>query len=1276
MKKISFILDTFLVFGLFVSLAFLVPKTVSAATVFSDGFTAGSDPDDISGWNEEGTDNDSSTIPQPGAISGEDQVSPQGDLFAKIGEDDWICRTIDTSGHTNLFLHYFWRGDADAEDSESGTVEYRASGSCTSASGWTSLATHELDDGNNNVHESWSTMQSVDLSDSLNNSSFILRFRQSSSDSSEYFRVDGVLVKGDRLGNIAVRKVVTSPTKDKFDFSSNVEGSDNFSLGGGEKHKLGNLVEGIYTVTESQKDGYVLTGIYCDDETAEIDLETGTATVNVSLYEDITCTFTNEPIQLIVKKVFVGDEEAGADDFSFTVDKQGEVPPIGYQFEADGTNLITGLANGVYDVVEDSESGYTATYSSDRPGENANHCNNIPVDNGNGPYTCTITNSKLPTLTVIKHVVNDDNGTAEADDFSLIVNGVNANPAGQFPGSEEGTLVILGVGPYGVAESIAPGYGVPTFSEDCSGNMALGDEKTCTVTNDDVEPPQACVPELNLLENGGFETPVLGNGTWSIIPDSNPLLEWFVAWVTPQEGGTLGLEIQNNVAGSPASGAQHAELDGDHPVTIWQNIPTIVGEEYALNFNYSPRPGRNLADNSLQVKVDGSVLGANVATDGTLNGNTVWESISRTFTATNPTTKIEFSDNGTDTSFGGYLDNASLVCVPKQTPCEDVVSSQTLVSDDTTSDGDGYASELTFIHPAWTASIPDATWIWATDPVEAPTNDGDLTKVFTKTFAIVGTPTGGTLDVAADNNYSVKLNGNSLPVVFDQNNFQLATQDSYDVSSLLISGLNTLEITVTNWESAEQSADPASNPAGLLYKLSLNENACVPPPPEECEEGYHEVENECVPNYPDPDTATIYASKIVCDSEDDLPNWGEGSADITSTTVPNFLADDLEDETQDCHIEEWTFEWAPNGTSNPGDSVEAGGEAWTPFTTSVSVPAGSLVWLREQFDSNYIAFSGDTTEPQDQDVSAEFYCSDDVLNYDNYDLIDPVVAGQTYYCVGFNAPVVVDVCPYVEGNQSSTEDCPSQQELPQCSDDDDNDGDQATDSEDPGCHTDSDASNSSSYDPNDDDESDPNPPTLADEPSNPSSTSRDFRSGNGQVLGASTFRESCLLYMDRFIRFGSANNDVEQVKLLQTFLNKWMHSNLPITGVYGPQTLEVLRAFQEKFAGEVLTPWNLNGPTGLVYQTTLRWINMLECPDLAIQLPELIEWSKNPNVPHEPLASALPESNSNTPTTNNEEENVDEEGEEDIDLDRLPAAVGESESGGGLINFLKNLFGG
>ena len=142
----------------------------------------------------------------------------------------------------------------------------------------------------------------------------------------------------------------------------------------------------------------------------------------------------------------------------------------------------------------------------------------------------------------------------------------------------------------------------------------------------------------------------------------------------------------------------------------------------------------------------------------------------------------------------------------------------------------------------------------------------------------------------------------------------------------------------------------------------------------------------------------------------------------------------------------------------------------------------------------------------------------------------------------------------------------------------------------------------------------PQDPDLSTDASSGTASSRVTVSGSvsaneGEVLG-----ESCGLYMDKFIRQGM-DNDREQVKKLQEFLNKEMGTNLPITGFYGSLTFQVAKEFQDKYPEEILVPWGLKDPTGIAYQTTLRWINMLECPALALQIPPLVAWSDNPNAP-------------------------------------------------------------
>jgi uncharacterized repeat protein (TIGR01451 family) len=93
--------------------------------------------------------------------------------------------------------------------------------------------------------------------------------------------------------------------------------------------------------------------------------------------------------------------------------------------------------------------------------------------------TCTVTNSKLPQLIVIKQVVS---GAKSPADFQISVSGTNASPS-SFPGSSQGTIVTLQPGGYDVTEGEDVQYSA-SYSADCKdGTIAYGETKTCTITN-------------------------------------------------------------------------------------------------------------------------------------------------------------------------------------------------------------------------------------------------------------------------------------------------------------------------------------------------------------------------------------------------------------------------------------------------------------------------------------------------------------------------------------------------------------------------------------------------------------------------------------------------------------------------------------------------------------------------------------------------------------------------------------------------------------------------
>ncbi|MGB2631586.1 MAG: ice-binding family protein [Minisyncoccales bacterium] len=124
-------------------------------------------------------------------------------------------------------------------------------------------------------------------------------------------------------------------------------------------------------------------------------------------------------------------------------------------------------------------------------------------NNISGP-TCaapSVPPSASATLHIVKTVVNDNGGTAVAADFTINASGTNVSSS-SFAGSESGTDITLDAGSYEITEPIVPAGYLESGSGDCSGTIAAGETKTCTITNDDVA-PQLIVNKIVVNDNSG-----------------------------------------------------------------------------------------------------------------------------------------------------------------------------------------------------------------------------------------------------------------------------------------------------------------------------------------------------------------------------------------------------------------------------------------------------------------------------------------------------------------------------------------------------------------------------------------------------------------------------------------------------------------------------------------------------------------------------------------------------------------------------------------------------
>lgn len=531
-------------------------------------------------------------------------------------------------------------------------------------------------------------------------------------------------------------------------------------------------------------------------------------------------------------------------------------------------------------------------------------------------------------------------------------------------------------------------------------------------------------------------------------------------------------------------------------------------------------------------------------------------------------------------------------------------------------------------HPAY-VSIEGATWIWS----DASALDGDNvlsasigTKVFSKNFTITGTPLDSTLEVAADNTYTVVVNGTTLDTLTsgtDSDNF--TSVDSWTVpASILVSGTNIITFTVTNQSKPEGYT--GVNPAGLLYKLTIHQNECVTPEPTQVKvhvlkylkgvESLSQVSNESSIT-PFPMTASWNASNL----------GGEGTG--------NYVLGNYHGQETLKYAADTTAMTAPvvSYTTYERTSVEENDVAYVlPVGAQCMPNTYRLVGYKSGGSLNSaLLMETSSVAPVLTNFTTDQYII--VVNEDCDDVIAQEVATIIVRKVVVNdeggTKNATDFSFTVTGQEGST---------PFLDTDEDENSltGQNTVTVQPGTYTITENLADGYYQISA--EGCQNVTIAAGETKVCTFTNYDYvvptpgSGGNGlgggapQVLGASTEapveekKEAgqvlgagttmcSTIYLNDYLFFGRKNNS-EQVKLLQAFLNEHLGLTLTVDGVYGKTTRDAVKAFQVKYLDEVLIPWKPFGlksekGTGNVYKTTKRKINLIKCADLNLPIPQL-----------------------------------------------------------------------
>jgi len=187
---------------------------------------------------------------------------------------------------------------------------------------------------------------------------------------------------------------------------------------------------------------------------------------------------------------------------------------------------------------------------------------------------------------------------------------------------------------------------------------------------------------INLIKNGSFESLTINNRTWTVVPGKNfgsasntlGATKYMAEWDTDL---TSGVEVRRNVAGVAQEGYNFIELDThfgnfngatfDNNTLItstnsWisQSVDTDAGHTYHLSYYYSPRGGVGLASNDINVYWNDALLKNNTGSGSGQSGH-VWQRFEFDVTGTGGWDTLRFTAGGTAQTYGGSLDNVSLV---------------------------------------------------------------------------------------------------------------------------------------------------------------------------------------------------------------------------------------------------------------------------------------------------------------------------------------------------------------------------------------------------------------------------------------------------------------------------------------------------------------------------------------------------------------------------------------------------------------------------------------
>lgn len=1301
------------------------PQNAQAATLFSDGFES-----DFSNWSSVDSDWD--------IISDNHSGSKAAEVEDTGSSADELRKNISTAGSQNIALSYWYKIPGGFDSNDELEVQWSGDG----GSNWTTLVNYD----GSPTQSNWAQASHTLPAGANNNANFRIRFVGSSLANGEDFRLDDVLVTGDAMpGTIVVNKTVTNnsggtATAANFSFKVNNGSPIQFEADGSNSLSV---TPGSYTITEVTPVGYAVS--YSPNTS-------GSCVLNVTAGNTSTCTITNNddpvPATISATKIVCDSEtdlpnmSGGANITASTASTFLNTHPncrlqSGWVFEwapsssanpgdnvaaaggswaafpaTNGSGVATAQvpAGASVWVREQMQTGYVpftgvsgGNVSSEiycaSDVENYDNYDSISSPANATTYHCVAFNAlTAPTLTVTKSVTNDNGGTKVVADFPLFIDG---NP------TTSGTPATVSIGAHTVSETNAAGYAA-TFGGDCATDgtvtLAAGQNKTCTIVNNDIA-PTLTVTKTVTNDNGG--TKVVGDFT--LLIDAQQVFSGIQNFFN---AGTYTVSEQNAAGYTGLIGTDCA-ANGSITLAIGENKNcTIVNDDNTSSLTLN-KVVIDDNDNNGTTEPSAFTLTATGATGFSGVGPTVNSSGVVSFDAGN----YDLSESGPSgyaasdwVCTGGTQVDADTVTVGLG---QNVICTITnndiplpLCSNGTDDDGDGQTdasdpgcwtdiNDSGSYNPNGASEGNESTFATCTDGLD---NDGDeaidladnncnayIPKVVVHKTVINdnlgGTmlPTQFTFDVSNGNTYTdvafeaegqqgiktLELQPGSFAVTEDAVQGYTSTS-SGDCSGTISTG-QTKHCYFTNDDQATTilvkkflTNDSGKTNAITTFSFKLNGTGSsyffneigevllnvLPGTFSVLEDastnaGYTVDHGQsCSGSLLLGETVTCGISnndKPACSDgiENDVPSDGLIDEDDSGCYVDNGDGGTMYDPNAGSEGNETTLAMCTDEADNDGDQLnDLADPDCAPFKPILIVKK-ELSYEGEIPPTSFGIFSFSLNEGDAQAFDSEDGMNTVVLDEAGEYLLEEVNVPQNWDLSSISCVYEGD---YSEGQESEygsgyeiyaeageTVTCTITNVWNpdfDCSDGLDNDNDGNTDANDPGCHLDNDPNNPNSYSPTSSTEVNnpegnngggggaggPNPANLPGGGSNGpfvlgASIGPVGNGGTGEVLG-----ESCGLYMDRFVRLNMLN-DAAQVKKLQEFLNRWVNAGLTVDGIFDSETELAVRAFQMTYFDEILKPWNLTSATGLVYLTTLRHMNNLECPALALPLPELVPWA-------------------------------------------------------------------